>query len=366
MKKVKVALEKRSYEILIGEGIFSNLRNLLAKARFGQVAIVVTNPTINNLYGFLIKDVLKNIRLEVYIEEVPDTEGSKSARECIGLIERFANLDRGKGVFVIAFGGGVIGDLAGFAASVYKRGISYIQVPTTLLAQVDSSIGGKVAIDLPCGKNLIGSFYQPRLVLSDTAFLNSLGPEHIKQALAEVIKYAIIADKGFFKYLEDKYAKILKGEQKELEHIVTICSKIKAKIIAQDETDKKGKRMVLNLGHTTAHALEAASGYGKDWPHGYAVASGILVACEISKRLNLITQETLERIEQLIAKIGLPTQISGQDLSDILKAQEYDKKFTAGKNRFVLPICIGKVTVKENIPSQIIAKSIESRMVSKL
>lgn len=362
MKKIKVNLGKRSYQILIGAGVLSNLKNALKELKLGKVAVVVTNPTINRLYGSLLKDALKNSGLEVNFVEVPDSEESKSANECISLIEKFANLDKGKGIFVIAFGGGVVGDLAGFAASVYRRGIPYIQLPTTLLAQVDSSIGGKVAIDLPCGKNLIGSFYQPRLVLSDLCFLSSLSQTHIRSALAEIIKYAVISDNAFFQFLENNLEGILKLSQEKLQYIAQVCSQIKAEIIEQDETDTKGKRIILNFGHTTGHALEAASAYSSDYPHGHAVALGMLVACEIAKQLKIVSTEVAERIEKLIKKTELPTKISGLKLEDILKAQAHDKKFSGGKNRFVLPCSIGKVVVKEDIPEEIIIRAIKSRI----
>ncbi len=362
MKKVRVNLGERSYDILIGSGILSKLKGILKRLKPGKAAIVVTNPTINQLYGPLMRGTLKDPGLEVYFEEVPDAEESKSAGVCINLIERFADLDRGKGLFVIAFGGGVIGDLAGFASSVYRRGIPCIQVPTTLLAQVDSSIGGKVAIDLPCGKNLVGSFHQPRLVLSDMRFLRSLNPGQIRQALAEIIKYAVIADEAFFSFLEKHLEEILELNGAKVEYIIETCSKIKARIVEQDETDKKGKRIILNFGHTTGHALEAACGYAADYPHGYAVALGMLVACELAEELKMLSGKAAERIEALIAKAGLPTKISGLNLGDILKSQAHDKKFSAGKNRFVLPLRIGKVTVKEDIPREIIARAIKSRM----
>ncbi len=362
MKKVKVNLGKRSYEILIGAGIISKLTSVLKKLKLGKAAIVVTNPTILKLYGTLLKQALRHSRLELHFAEVPDSEESKSAGECINLIEKFADLDQGKGVFVIAFGGGVIGDLAGFAASIYRRGIPYIQIPTTLLAQVDSSIGGKVAIDLPCGKNLIGSFYQPYLVLSDLRLLSSLDKIQIKAAMAEIIKYAVISDNRLFQYLEERFGGIMQLKQKKLQYIIEVCSKIKAKIVEQDETDKKGKRVILNFGHTTGHALEAASGYKQNYAHGYAVALGMLVACEIAKQLKLVNDKTVERIERLIVKADLPTKISGLNLENILKAQAHDKKFSGGKKRFVLPVRIGKVVVKEGIPQQIIVNAIKSRM----
>lgn len=362
MKKVKVNLGKRGYQILIGAGILFKLKGVLRKLKLGKVAIVVTNPTIKRLYGSLIVEAFKGSGLKLCFEQVPDTEKSKSASECINLIKRFADLDRAKGVFIIAFGGGVIGDLAGFAASVYRRGTPYVQVPTTLLAQVDSSIGGKVAIDLPCGKNLIGSFYQPRLVLSDISFLKTLPSVQIKQALAEIIKYAVIADSRFFQFLEEHLDQILKKKPAKLQHVIEVCSKIKARIVEQDETDKEGKRIILNLGHTTAHALEAACGFRPDYSHGYAVALGMLVACEIARQLELISIKVVGRIEALIRKAGLPTKISGINLDNILRAQTHDKKFSGGKNRFVLPVGIGNVVVKEGIAEKIVAKAIKSRM----
>lgn len=360
MKKVKVNLGKRSYWILIGAGVLFKLKKELRNLRPGKVAIVVTNPPINHLYGHLIKRALKNSGIKVHFEKVPDSEKSKSNNICMSLIERFANLDKGQGIFVIAFGGGVIGDLAGFAASVYRRGVPYIQVPTTLLAQVDSSIGGKVAIDLPCGKNLVGSFYQPRLVLSDLHFLGSLNIEQIREALAEIIKYAIISDSQFFYFLERHLERILKLDYRIIEYVIEVCSKIKARIVEQDEMDKKGKRIILNFGHTIGHALEAACNYSPDYSHGYSIGLGMLVASNIAKQLKIVRVKTVERIEALIRRAGLPVKISGLNLEDILKAQEYDKKFSNGKNRFVLPVRIGKVVVKENISRDIIVKALES------
>ncbi|MBN2097250.1 MAG: 3-dehydroquinate synthase [Candidatus Omnitrophica bacterium] len=362
MTQIKVNLGKRSYQIIIGPGALSQLSSWLKKLKLGQAAIVVTNPTINRLYGRLIKQALQHLGVELHFGQVADSEKSKSHSVCINLVGRLAQLDRGKGVFVIALGGGVVGDLAGFAAAIYRRGIPYIQVPTTLLAQVDSSIGGKVAIDLPCGKNLIGSFYQPRLVISDINLLSSLSKQQIRSGLAEIIKYAIIADKGLFKYLELHLDKLLQRNPKALQHVVQVCSKIKARIIEQDETDTKEKRMVLNFGHTAGHAIEAASGFSQNYPHGQAIALGMLVACEIARQLKMTPDSTIKRIGKLIFKAGLPTKISGLSLKDILQAQAHDKKFSAGKNRFVLPVAIGKVVVKEDIPQQVIDKAIKSRM----
>jgi len=362
IKKIKVNLKNKSYDILIGSGALSKLKGELKKLKLGKVAAVITNPKINRLHGPALKKALKDSGLEVHFIQVPDTEKSKSSTECINVVKQLANLDKGKDLFIIAFGGGVVGDLAGFCASVYRRGIPYIQIPTTLLAQVDSSIGGKVAIDLPSGKNLIGSFYQPRLVLADTKLLNSLSAPQIKEALAEIIKYGVIADSKLFSFLEKHIDEILKLKPKSLQYIIEKCAQIKARVIEKDEYDKKDLRIMLNFGHTAGHAIEAASGYKVNYSHGYAIALGMLVASSIAKQLKITSSKTIQRIECLIKKAGLPTAISGLKLNNILKAQEHDKKFRAGKNRFVLPVAIGRVKVKENIPETIISKAIKSRM----
>ncbi|MFC1631787.1 3-dehydroquinate synthase [Candidatus Omnitrophota bacterium] len=362
MKKVKLNLGPRSYQILIGSGVLSSLTATLNRLDLAKVAIVVTNPTVRRLYGTKVRNSLKGAVESVYFVQVPDSEKSKSIGQCIKLVETFTARDQGRGVLAVALGGGVIGDLTGFAAAIYRRGIPYIQLPTTLLAQVDSSIGGKVAIDLRSGKNLVGAFYQPRLVISDLDLLQSLGLAQVRQALAEIIKYAIIADQRFFAYLENNLKDILKLNPQKLQRIIEYCSQIKARIVAGDETDQTGQRMVLNLGHTTAHALEAACGYKKAYAHGEAVGLGILVACELAQELQLISPAAVQRISQLIARTGLPTQITGVSLKKILTAMACDKKFSKGKNRFVLPIQIGKVTIKENIPQQLISRAIQSRM----
>ncbi|MBN3038837.1 MAG: 3-dehydroquinate synthase [Candidatus Omnitrophica bacterium] len=361
MKRVRVGLGKRSYDILIGNGILKALKSELKKLKLGKVAVIVTNPTIGRLYGHKIKQALKGCGYEINLLEVPDSEESKSFKECIYLVNKFAKMDKGRGIFVIALGGGVIGDLAGFCASIYRRGVPYIQVPTTLLAQVDSSIGGKVAVDLLCGKNLAGSFYQPKLVLSDVDFLKTLSNKQIRVALAEIIKYGVIADKKFFYFLERNLEEVIKLKKEKLQYIVNRCSEIKAKVVARDEYDKTGKRMILNFGHTAGHAIEAAGGYSKNYPHGYAVAVGMLVACEIARELKMISRGKIERIENLITQAKLPTRIVGLKLKNILRAQAHDKKFISGKNRFVLPVSIGKVVVRKNISQRIIIRAITSR-----
>jgi 3-dehydroquinate synthase len=279
------------------------------------------------------------------------------------IIKDIARYDKKKQIFVIAFGGGVIGDLAGFVASIYKRGIPYIQIPTTLLAQVDSSIGGKTAVDLTEGKNLVGAFYQPRLVFIDIKVLKTLGLRQVRAGLAEIIKYGIIKDRKLFLYLERNYKNILALKPKNLEFIVSRCVDIKSKVIQRDEREEKGLRTILNFGHTIGHALEIAGDF-KKYNHGEAVALGMLVAADMSKKLKLITNEISQRIEKLIAAMGLPIKIEKIPIGDIIKAHYRDKKFIGPKNRFVLIKNIGQTLILENIPLEIIRESLARRISS--
>jgi len=277
----------------------------------------------------------------------------------LSIIRDLTVYDKKRQVFIVALGGGVIGDIAGFVASIYKRGIPYINVPTTLLAQVDSAIGGKTAVDLSAGKNLVGAFYQPRLVLSDILALDSLSVRQLRAGLSETIKYGIIRDKSLFAFLEKNYREILRREPRKLEAVVYPCSRIKAEIIAVDEREKKGIRTILNFGHTIGHAIEAASGY-KGIGHGEAVAIGMISASYISKRMGLIGPAAYDRIKQLIGAVGLPTGIDRQFISRIINAHYRDKKFIGAKNRFVLIKGIGRPVIKENVRLDLIRESLKA------
>lgn len=361
MKKITVNLGPRSYEILVGYKIIEQVGSVLEKLDIGQDAVIISNPTITHLHGGHLQSILGRKGFSTRFCLVPDSEKSKSSKVCFDLINKIAAYDIKKRIFIIAFGGGVIGDLAGFIASIYKRGVPYIQIPTTFLAQVDSAIGGKTGIDLAIGKNLIGSFYQPRLVLSDLSFLRSLSLRQIRNGLAEVIKYGIIKDPKLFELVEKNYKNILQLNIELLKKIVYACSQIKAKIVEQDETDRTGSRAVLNLGHTIGHAIEAASSFTKDYSHGEAVAIGIVCACDISCKLKLMKPAEAKRVENLLSKTGLPTKCTNLRIEDIMYAQSHDKKFIHGKNRFVLPKRIGSVQVKEDIPVKLIDAVLKKR-----
>lgn len=278
----------------------------------------------------------------------------------LSVIKDISRYDRNRTIFIVAFGGGVIGDLAGFVASVYKRGIPYIQIPTTLLAQIDSSIGGKTGLDLETGKNLIGVFYQPRLVLSDVNLLKTLRLRQRRSGLAEAIKYGIIKDKSLLNFIENNYADLLCAKEKKLEFIIRRCSQIKAEIVAKDEKEKRNIRTILNFGHTFAHAIEAATRY-KRYNHGEAVGFGILCAADLSLRLGLLRENLYCRIVKIISNVGLPKKIRGVSLEKIIAAHYRDKKFLGKKNRFVLIKNIGHAIIKENIPLGLIKSVLSGR-----
>ncbi|MCX5706635.1 MAG: 3-dehydroquinate synthase, partial [Candidatus Omnitrophica bacterium] len=306
MRIIKVNLKKRSYNIIVGRDILSRLGKYLVKLRIGKDAYIITNSLVKNKYSKELAGSLTKAGFNFKFKTIPDTEKSKGFAVLSAVIKDLAKFDLKKQTFIIALGGGVVGDLSGFVASVYKRGIPYIQIPTTLLAQVDSSIGGKTAIDLQEGKNLIGAFYQPRLVFSDVKLLATLDKKQLRSGLAEVIKYGVIRDKGLFQYLEAQSKNILKSKLNALEHIVNSSAKIKAGIVQADEKEEKGLRTILNFGHTLGHAIEAAADF-KKYNHGEAVALGMLIASSIGEKLGLIDKNSVRRIEQLIKGAGLPT-----------------------------------------------------------
>ncbi|MEE8360067.1 MAG: 3-dehydroquinate synthase, partial [Candidatus Omnitrophota bacterium] len=292
--------------------------------------------------------------------KVPDTEKSKSNLQVVRVIESIVKIDKGRGIFIISLGGGVVGDLSGFVASIYKRGVPYIQIPTTLLAQVDSAIGGKVAIDLTSAKNLVGAFYQPRLVVSDISMLRSLPARQIRSGLGEIIKYGIIKDLKLFSYLEENIYRIKRLNKDALEYIITRSSAIKAQVVHLDEYDNRGIRASLNFGHTIGHALETACGYSKLYSHGEAVALGMVAASRIAVQLGLLEDISLKRIIKLLKEAGLPTEISSRLKTEkIMKAQTHDKKIIRGVNRFVLPVKIGRTRIYEDIPRRLIVDTIK-------
>ncbi|OGX05430.1 MAG: 3-dehydroquinate synthase [Omnitrophica WOR_2 bacterium GWA2_47_8] len=357
MKTIKVNLKEKSYKIVIGEKILSRLGFAVKGLGLGTDAVIISSPNIIKLHGPSIANGLSQAGFNHSFIPVPDGEKSKSAETAISLLENIAQHDVKKKSFIVALGGGVIGDLSGFVAAVYKRGIPYIQVPTTLLAQIDSAIGGKTAIDLRVGKNLVGAFYQPRIVYSDIEVLKTLSEHQIRNGLAEAIKYGVIKDKTLFHYIEKNFVRLLSRDAQALSHVVFKCSQIKARVVAQDEKETKGIRTILNFGHTVGHAIEAAGKFSV-YEHGEAVALGMRVAVSISEKVRLLSKSDANAINQLISDVGLPKRIRNISLKDILSMMQHDKKFKAGRNRFVLAKRIGQVKVQEGVSSKFIAEAI--------
>ena len=358
MKTIKVNL-KPPYHIHIGENIVFKLLDLLEKLNLGNYAIVITNNTIYSFYKKVIPSIFKkNKYVKFKFIVFPDTEKIKSFNYLIRILNKAALLNYKKRVFFICFGGGVIGDLGGFSASIYKRGSAYIQIPTTLLAQIDASIGGKTAIDLSVAKNLIGSFWQPRLVLSDVLFLNTLSVDQIREGLAEAIKYALIKDNLMLEFIINNYRSILAKDLKKLSRLICWCAKIKRDIIEIDEKETKGIRTILNFGHTIGHAIEASSKYRIS--HGKAISLGLIAALFISREEGILQKkEIIGKITALTREIGLPYELPFKT-KDIMEALKRDKKFYRARIRMVLLKDIGKVIVKENVRTSSILKGLKS------
>lgn len=360
MKKVRVNLAGRSYNVTIGSGAIGSLSGLIGSMKFTGPVVVITDKVITSKLKSSIQSVLKQLPGDFYTVVVPASEKSKSLgiyRETMHKISKKTKTHR---PMIITLGGGVVGDLGGFVAATYRRGVPYIQIPTTLLAQVDSSVGGKVGIDLPEAKNLVGAFYQPKAVLMDPDVLRTLPKKQIRSGLGEIIKYAIIKSPSLFEFLEDNVKNFLLLKKRTLEKVIYECVAIKARIVEKDEYDNKGVRIVLNFGHTLGHAIEAASGYSGEYGHGESVAIGMLLAGEISMQLGMLKEKDLKRIKGLIKKAGLPDNIRGISAKDILNSYAYDKKFTTGANRFVLPKRIGSVEVVEEIPELLVKTVLKS------
>jgi 3-dehydroquinate synthase len=351
LEKVNVPLADRSYSILIGSDLLVNLGNELSNLNFPQRIAVISNPTVDKLYGQIVLDSLKSTDFTPLQFNVPDGEEYKS-HETLQSIYDFLienSFDRGCGL--IALGGGVIGDMAGFAAATFLRGIPYVQVPTTLLAQVDSSVGGKTAVNHPLGKNLIGAFYQPELVLIDIVTLSTLEVREVSAGLAEVVKYGVIRDRDFFCWLEENTEKLKNRDSAALSYAIKRACQIKAEIVEVDE--KEGSvRAYLNFGHTFGHAVENLSGYGH-WKHGEAVSVGMIVAAKISASFGLCSQQDVDRLTQLLKSLDLPIDPPDFSLDDYVVAMQRDKKVKQGHLTMVLNRGIGEVTLQKitDIPS---------------
>ncbi|MFN3523428.1 MAG: 3-dehydroquinate synthase [Phenylobacterium sp.] len=353
IRTVPVGLGARAYDVLIGAGLLDAAGARIAPfVKRGRVA-VVSDETVFALHGARLTASLESAGLAAPAVIVPPGEATKSFEGLADLCDRLLALELDRGDLIVAFGGGVVGDLAGFAAAIYKRGIDFVQIPTTLLAQVDSSVGGKTAIDTPRGKNLIGAFHQPRLVLADLDVLGTLSAREMRAGYAEVIKYGLLGDLSFFQWLEAHGAAVLAREPQALAHAVARSVEMKAEIVAEDEKEA-GRRALLNLGHTFGHALEAETGYGEALLHGEAVAAGSALAFRFSAAQGLCPGQDAERAVAAIAGAGLPTrlsEISSQpfDAARLVRHMAQDKKAEGGRLTFILARALGEAFTARDV-----------------
>lgn len=357
MQTLTLDLGPRSYPIYIGPGLITRAELWLAHLAQRKVAIV-TNTTVATHYLGAMRGALEGAGIEVAEIVVPDGEAHKDWRTLNLVFDGLLASRCERNTTVVALGGGVIGDLAGFAAATYQRGVPLLQVPTTLLAQVDSSVGGKTAINHPLGKNMVGAFYQPRAVIADTATLATLPPRELSCGAAEIIKYGVIRDRAFFDWLERNVEKLIARDTEALAYAIRRSCENKAAVVAQDEKES-GVRALLNFGHTFGHAIEAGLGYGR-WLHGEAVAAGMVLAAELSRRMGLISAGDVERLAAVLKRAGLPVRAPALSARRYLELMGGDKKVEAGKIRFILLRALGEAFVSADVAPAALAQTLES------
>ncbi len=354
MEKIRVELAERSYNIHIGSGILGDIGERLRLFDFSPKIAVVSNPTVFSLYGGALSDSIQEAGFDLLTVTVPDGEEFKDLVWLGHIYDALLGHGLDRSSAVLALGGGVIGDITGFAASTYMRGVACIQVPTTLLAQVDSSVGGKTGVNHKLGKNMIGTFWQPRFVWIDTDTLKTLPERELLAGIAEIIKYGVIRDEELFRFLEQNREKILKLDSAALAHIIQRSCEIKAEVVSRDERES-GLRAILNYGHTMGHAIETVTGYTQ-FLHGEAVAIGMCLEAWLARKLDILHSDDDQRIKALIASYGLPSEIpSDIPIDALMSAMKLDKKAVAGAMKFILPEKIGKVRIQQGPEEKVIS-----------
>lgn len=357
MDTLTVELGHRSYPILIGPDLLGD-PEVFGRHIAARDVLIVSNTTVAPLYLRALEQSLAPRRTLVTL--LPDGESHKTLATVERIVDVLVANRFARDCAVVALGGGVVGDMAGFAAAIYQRGVAFVQVPTTLLAQVDSAVGGKTGVNHPGGKNLIGAFHQPSAVIADTRTLTTLPARELRAGLAEVIKYGLICDSRFFDWLEANAEALLAGDQKALAYVIHRSCQIKAAIVGQDEHEH-GERALLNLGHTFGHALESATGYTR-WLHGEAVGAGMVMAARMSQESGLLGEQDLERVIALIARMGLPVRVPGLSPAQVLEHMRIDKKVQAGRMRLVLLRGIGTAFVTAEYDEQRLHRSLEAHL----
>lgn len=357
MQRVKVSLKERSYEIFIGTECIEGVSSYVKELSPSGTVTIVTNTTVFGLYGEKLQDALRAQDLKVHTVVIPDGEQYKDYFWAYHILTEMlqAGLDRGSSL--VALGGGVVGDIGAFCASLYMRGIALVQVPTTLLSQVDSSVGGKTGVNHPLGKNMIGTFYQPKLVWIDVSTLKTLPRREFLAGVAEVLKYGVILDREFFEFLEGSRKDILNLEPEVLQKVVKRCCELKAEVVSRDETET-GLRAILNYGHTIGHAIETLTNY-RLYLHGEAVAIGMVAEAMISESLGFLSSTERERIAKTTRDYGLPVSVKENlEVSAMVQAMARDKKARKGSLTFVLPEEIGRVRIERDVPEEAVIKAI--------
>jgi 3-dehydroquinate synthase len=354
---VRVPLAARSYDIEIGTGNLPQTAAFIAQRTRISHAVIITDANVEQPHAESVVASLADSDVAVDLLVIEPGETSKSVEMAEGLWNKLLELGADRKTVVVAVGGGVIGDLAGFIAATFARGIALVQVPTTLLAHVDSSVGGKVGVNLPGAKNMVGAFWQPLGVLIDTSVLATLPPREYRAGLAEVVKYGVILDADFFAYLEANAAGLVSRDDNILRTVIARCCQLKADVVAKDEREETGLRAVLNYGHTFAHAFEALTGYGH-LLHGEAVSIGMLCASRLAERLGRIDAELTRRQFELLTALDLPTKTPDVDAEEVLAAMSHDKKVEHGRLRFVLPTKLGHVELVGSVAPELVRQAL--------
>ncbi|WP_027340117.1 3-dehydroquinate synthase [Halonatronum saccharophilum] len=347
MEEVRINLGERSYDIKIGEGILDRIGEYLKDLDLGPKVLLISNDLVYSLYGERAKNSIEDGGFSVKVAKIGDGEKYKSLDTAKDLYDKAVDFGLDRSSTVVALGGGVVGDIGGFIAATYMRGINFVQIPTTVLSQVDSSVGGKVAVNHPLGKNLIGNFYQPKLVVADIEVLETLEKRELKAGLAEVIKYGVIWDEQFFDFLIDNKSEIFNLDTKALIHLIKKSCQIKAQVVSKDEREE-GLRAILNYGHTIGHAIEAVSNY-KKYVHGEGVSIGMVGAAKIAFREGLLSEEDLIKQENILKSYGLPTSYDDLKVEAIIRALKKDKKVKSGELRFILAKKVGEVVITSDV-----------------
>ena len=361
MRKVEVRPKTASYDILIDGDVFAELKNFVAAGGYSQKALIISDSNVGKIYGKVIVNILNDAGVKPILHNVPAGEGSKSLTEADELYTLAIENSLDRNSLIVALGGGVVGDLTGFIAATYMRGVPFIQIPTSLLAQVDSSVGGKVAVNHRLGKNMIGAFYQPKAVFINLKFLQSLPKREIYTGLGEIIKYGIIYDEKFFKFLEDNVDKVLNLDRTVIEHIIARSCEIKAEVVSQDEKES-GMRAILNFGHTIGHTIEKETHYMR-YNHGEAIAVGMKAAAAISCKLGMIDKCIFERIIRIIEAYHLPLKAEGCQVEKMIDDLFHDKKTVNGKVKWVLIDRIGHTVLRKDVPLDLVREVIRECVV---